>query len=79
MLIRVLEIPASSGNFHFTGGEPQWFIEVDWFREIRGMMESEDGRIQIADFIKRKPYFSKSKAYLVLHPSHTFTIGYEAP
>lgn len=79
MLIRVLEIPASSGNFNFSGAEKQTFLEVDWFLDERGMMSTEEGRNQIADFIKRKPYFSSNKAYLVLHQNHTFTIGYSAP
>lgn len=79
MLIRVLEIPASSGSFHFREAEKQAFLEVDWFRDETGMMSTEEGRNQIADFIKRKPYFSSNKAYLVLHQNHTFTIGYSAP
>lgn len=79
MLIRVLEIPPSSGNFHFGGAEPQVFREVDWFRDESGMMSTEEGRGQIADFVKRKNYFNPAKAYLVLHQEHTFTIGYSAP
>lgn len=79
MLIRVLEIPSSSGNFHFSGAEKQAFLEVDWFRDETGMMSTEEGRNQIADFIKRKIYFNSAKAYLILHQNHTFTIGYSAP
>jgi len=86
MLIRVLEIPVPSGNFHFGGGEPQPFVEVDWFRDEQpmepdspGMMESEEGRAQIADFVKGKRYFDPAKAYLILHPGHSFTINYSAP
>lgn len=83
-LIRVLEIPKSTGNFHFRAGEAQTFVEVDWFRDEDPlteelMMNSEDGRGQIAEFIKQKRYFNPSKAYLVLHESHSFTIGYSAP
>lgn len=86
MLVRVLEIPAPSGNFHFCGGELQTFVEVDWFRDEQpmepdspGMMESEEGRAQIADFVRGKRYFDPAKAYLILHPGHSFTINYSAP
>lgn len=81
MLIRVLEIPPYSGNFHHLGGEPTPFIEVDWFRDDQEppMMANEDGREQISDFIKGKKYFDPEKAYLVLHQNHPFTIGYSAP
>jgi len=79
MQIRILEIPPSSGNFHFSGGEPQPFIEVDWFRDEDGMMNDDEGRDQITKFIKGKNYFDPNKAYLVLHQAHTFTIGYSAP
>ena len=83
-LIRVIEIPESTGNFHFSGGERQAFVEVDWFRDENPlteelMMNSEEGRDQIAEFIKAKWYFNPSKAYLILHESHSFTIGYSAP
>jgi hypothetical protein len=79
-LIRVLEIPPPSGNFHFGGGERQAFTEVDWFRDdVHDMMETAKGRDAIADFIKGKRYFDVAKAYLVLHERHTFTIGYRAP
>lgn len=78
MLIRVLEIPQSSGNFHFGGAEPQVFHEVDWFRDEHGMMNTEEGRHQIAEFISKKRYFNNAKAYLVLHQNHSFTIGYSA-
>ncbi len=82
-LIRVLEIPKPTGNLHFREGEPQTFIEVDWFRDENPltddlMMDSEDGRRNITKFIKGKRYFNPDKAYLVLHESHTFTIGYSA-
>ncbi len=84
MLIRVLEIPAPTGNFHFGGGEAQIFVEVDWFRDDPSpvqdepMMVTEEGRKQIADLIRGKKYFNPAKAYLVLHQEHTFTIGYSA-
>lgn len=86
MLVRVLEIPPSSGGFCFGSGNPQTFVEVDWFRDetpmepnAPGMMETEDGRKEIAEFVKAKNYFDRSKSYLVLHPSHSFTINYAAP
>ena len=84
-LIRVLEIPPPTGNFHFGGGEVQTFTEVDWFRDEPGMtrsapaMDSVRGREEIAEFIKGKDYFNPDKAYLVLHQEHSFTIGYSAP
>lgn len=86
MLVRVLEIPTPSGNSHFNGGEPQQFVEVDWFSDENqmdpdepGMMETGEGRQQVAEFIQGKQYFHPSKSYLVLHPSHSFTINYHAP
>lgn len=86
MLVRVLEIPAPSGNWHFGGGEAQAFIEVDWFRDEQqlepdtpGMMETEEGRTQITSFVMGKRYYDPAKAYLILHPSHSFTINYSGP
>lgn len=81
MLVRVLEIPPPTGKFHFAGGEPQIFIEVDWFRDDPSLSEKPDfataeGRQQISDFVKAKRYFSPGKAYLVLHPIYPFTINY---
>lgn len=80
-LIRVLEIPPSSGNFHFGGGEPQKFVEVDWFRDDDDfqMIATPEGREDIANYLKAKRYFDPKKAYLVLHQEHTFTINYKAP
>lgn len=86
MLIRVLEIPKPTGKFHFGGGEPQTFIEVDWFRDDPNplapsawpMMRSEEGRAQIIDHIKSKNYFDPTKAYLVLHPTNPMVINYQA-
>lgn len=78
MLIRVLEIPKSNGKFCFGGGNPQTWIEVDWFRDNNRMMETESGREEIEKFIKHKNYFNPEKSYLVLHQNHTFTIGYFA-
>ena len=79
MLIRVLEIAPCSGKFCHGGGVPTPFIEVDWFRDEDGMMAEEEGRKQIADFVKGKKYFDPGKAYLVLHQGHSFTINYSAP
>jgi hypothetical protein len=79
-LIRVLEIPPTSGNFHFRGGEAQPFVEVDWFRDDSGpSMSTPEGRNSIEAFIKGKKYFDPKKAYLVLHQDATFTLGYLAP
>jgi hypothetical protein len=79
MLIRVLEIPASSGRFHFSGGEPQIFVEVDWFRDDEEMWRRDDWPEQLTDWLREKKYFNQDRAYLVLHPKRTFTINYEAP
>ena len=82
-LIRVIEIAPPSGNYHFDRGEQQRFVEVDWFRDDGGFddaptMATEDGRKQIADFIRGKNYFKDGTAYLVLSETATFTIGYTA-
>lgn len=80
MLIRILEIAPSSGNFHFGKGEIQHFVEVDWFRDDNGPdLSTEQGKSDISKFIQYKHYFDPNKAYLILHPTHSFTIGYEAP
>ncbi len=86
MLVRVLEIPPPTGNFHFSCGEPQAFVEVDWFRSEQtlepdqsDMMETEKGRVLITEMVKSKLYFDPTKAYLILHPSYSFTINYSAP
>jgi len=86
-LIRVLEIPPPTGTYHFRSGEPQTFIEVDWFRDddyIEGhpdapVMTTERGRELIIAFIKQKRYFKPGKAFLVLHQDYSMTIGYSAP
>jgi hypothetical protein len=78
MLIRVLEIPKPTGNFHFRGGEPQTFVEVDWFRDDVYPLTAET-RQMYEDDLRKKRYFKEDRAYLVLHPTHTFTIGYDAP
>ena len=85
MLIRVLEIPKSSGEFCFGGGNPQTWIEVDWFRDDlppdmpdAPTMATEEGRQMLVEFVKQKRYFDKNKSYLLLHPEHSVTINYEA-
>lgn len=83
-LVRVLEIPPSDGKFRFGGGAPQTFVEVDWFRDDPGVIPTPnfgttEGREQVEKFIRQKNYFDPAKAYLVLHPQHSFTIGYKAP
>ena len=57
-LIRVLEIAESTGNFHFSDEQPM-------ASDSPGTMETEEGRAQIADFVKGKPYYDPAKAYLV--------------
>lgn len=88
MLVRVFEIPPPSGKFHFGGGEMTHFAEVDWFRDDprdfepdrhTSLFHTEQGRKTIEEFIRHKHYFDPTKAYLVLHPTHSFTIGYKAP
>lgn len=79
MLVRVFEIPPPTGNFHFGGGEPQMFLEVDWFRDDIGMLKTEAGIAACIEFIKLKNYFNPHLAYLVLTQDVSFTIGYSAP
>lgn len=87
-LIRVLEIPSSDGNFRFGGGQPQMFVEVDWFHdaseipdfppgEVVPTVLTEEGRSRLTEFIMEKNYFDRSKAYLVLCPLFSFTINYD--
>jgi hypothetical protein len=81
MLIRVLEIPPPTGHFHFGHGEPQTFVEVDWFRDDDDGPDpsTEEGRARLTAFLRAKRYFDPRRAYLVLHPRRSFTIGYAAP
>lgn len=77
-LIRVFEIPARlPSNFHFSGGEPTTFVEVDWFRDDTGRGTLPEA--ELVAFIKGKQYYDANKAFLVLHQTHSFTIGYSAP
>ena len=77
-LVRVLEIPPSSGKFHFHGGEPQTFIEVDWFRDDDYPPEDR-WQAELTTFLESKSYYRPDKAYLVLGDKRCFTIGYKAP
>jgi len=80
MLIRVLEIPPKTGNFHFNGGEPQVFTEVDWFRDDEYPPGDDPVKWQedMRQFIAGKQY-NQGQPLLVLHPTHSFTINYDAP
>ena len=86
-LIRVFEIPPPDGQHCFGGGKPVTFVEVDWFHDALEALPSVENREALsitrpegheflADFIRGKTYFDARKAYLVLHPSVSFTIGY---
>jgi hypothetical protein len=82
MLVRVFEMPTFSGGFRFGAGKPETFIEVDWFRDDGPPTPdfgTAAGRGEVEQFIRGKVYFKPSRAYLVLHPEHPFTIGYNAP
>ena len=39
---------------------------------------TQSGRDYLVSQIKMKNYYDKDKAYLLLHPTHTFTINYHA-
>ena len=82
MLIRILEIAPSSGEFCFSGGNPQKWVERDWFRlsvSNSPDISTDEGKEQITSFIKQKKYYRPEQPLLVLHESHSFTIGYAAP
>lgn len=80
MLIRVLVIPKSSGKFCFSGGNLQQWVEVDFFRDdwLVQKESPEETQKNLTAFIKQKPYFHESKAFLVLCEDCTFTVGYHA-
>lgn len=82
-LVRVFEMPTFSGGFRFGGGKSETFVEVDWFRDDDGLgapdITTSEGRAAWEAFIKNKKYYKADRAFLVLHPSHPFTIGYLAP
>ena len=77
MLVRVLKIPKTDGGFRFSSGLPQTFVEVDWFRDDHFPITPES-EADYRDFISSKSYFEEGTPFLVLHPTHSFTIGYEA-
>lgn len=79
MLVRILTIPPCSGHFHFGGGEPLTFVELDWFRDDDGLIQTPEGRKRITDFIRQKRYFREDVPLLVLTGDVCFTIGYRAP
>lgn len=84
MLVRVFEMPdLTTPGFLFAGGRPHTFVQVDWFRadpEQGGPdFTTVEGREIVTQFIRAKRYFKPGAAFLVLHPTHPFTIGYTAP
>ena len=76
-LVRVFKIPAPTDGYCFDP-KPAIFLEVDWFRDDRGMMESESGRSEIREFIEKKIYAKDGTALLVMSPVAAFTIDYTA-
>ncbi len=79
-LFRVLEIAPTSGNFCFGGGNPQTWLEVDWFTDEGA--ETIFGRPLTIDDVRsnveQKRYIKPGKGYLVLctDGEMTFTINY---
>ena len=80
-LVRVFEIPPSSNDCSHGGGIPAHFLEVDWFRDdkVDRFTTGDEGRRQIEVFIRGKGYYKPGQAYLILHPTNSFTMGYPAP
>lgn len=84
MLIRVLELPDFAPGFRFGGQVTATFKDLDWFRdEPRPDDMPEIGTLEwrayVEKFVRAKRYFDPERAYLVLHPEHSFTINYTAP
>jgi hypothetical protein len=77
-LVRVFKVPPPDGEYCFGAGRPTDFVEVDWFRDDRGMMESETGRSEIREFIAQKTYAKDGTALLVMSPVASFTMDYTA-
>ncbi|MEO1637765.1 MAG: hypothetical protein AAFU41_00790 [Pseudomonadota bacterium] len=77
LLVRVFKVPPPTGEYCFQG-RPADFVEVDWFRDEMGMMESESGRSEIREFIEQKIYAKDGSALLVMSPVASFTIDYTA-
>lgn len=61
MLIRVLEIPKSSGGDCFMGGNPQTWVEVDWFRDDSFPL-TPDTIGEYESHVKQRRYYDPSKA-----------------
>ena len=76
LLVRVLIIAPSNGNFHFNGPEPMIFGECDWFRNEGDSNLTEEKKAELTAFIKTKNYYDERLAYLVLSSAFCFTIGY---
>lgn len=76
-LVRVFKVPPPTGEYCFHQ-RPAPFVEVDWFRDDQGMMESETGRSEIREFIEKKIYAKDGSALLVMSPAASFTIDYTA-
>lgn len=84
MLIRILELPDFAPGFRFGGNVVATFKDLDWFRDDprpADMPEqgTPDWRAYVEKFVREKTYFNPARAYLVLHPTHPFTINYSAP
>lgn len=77
MLIRVLKIAPTDGRFRFGGGQPQPFVEVDWFRDDDYPL-TPDTEDEYRKGLEPKDY-NDGSPLLVLHPRHSFTINYKAP
>jgi len=82
MLVRILEMPpAFPRGFHFGSGQPVVFLEVDWFHLPAGHegepdIATAEGQAELTQVLRGKIYWKPDRAYLVLHPTHPFTINY---
>jgi len=76
MLIRALKIAPTDGGFRFGDGQPQTFVEVDWFRDDDYPL-TLDTEMDYWRFLESKVY-NDGSPLLVLSPRHSFTINYEA-
>ena len=84
-LIRVFEIPQPDGHFRFGGENAFPFIELDSFHDSSQFVQlavpsitTDEGVALLTASIRGKIYFDPAKAYLVLCPLRSFTIGYTA-
>lgn len=81
-LIRVLEMPPWTAIPNYGSGMPRVFMEVDSFPvEDKGRYSPKllDGQRELAALLRTKIYWKPDRAYLILHPTHSFTINYTAP